>query len=138
MSTIQSQVKRNVFGCFGVKGFTTLVKSSDILVRIMEKLGLLEAKGLALREVREVVASDEHVELVLGSATEIFNVHDNVDYYLLAVRGKNATPLVVTLQINENPLDFEVQKKSMYYRRELMNFQVHRYYRGKDPPLSSS
>ena len=134
MSTIQYQVKKNIFGCFGVEGFTTLIKSSDILVKIIEKLGLLQAKESALEEVQEVVVSDDHVELVLGNAAKIFNFHDNVDYYFLAVRGENAIPLIVAFQINGNPLNDVDKKKSLYYNRELMNFQIHRYYKAKDPP----
>lgn len=42
MSTIQSQVKRRIFGHFKVEGFTTLIKSTDLLKKIMDKLGLIE------------------------------------------------------------------------------------------------
>lgn len=43
MSTIQFQVKKNVFERFGVVRFTSLVKSSDILREIMVKLRVLDS-----------------------------------------------------------------------------------------------
>ncbi|MFX1257275.1 MAG: hypothetical protein ACFFAN_05425 [Promethearchaeota archaeon] len=42
MSTIQAQVKKRIFDRFRVAGFTSLVKSSELLKKIMVKLGLIE------------------------------------------------------------------------------------------------
>ncbi|TFG08626.1 MAG: hypothetical protein EU539_01810 [Promethearchaeota archaeon] len=42
MSTIQSQVKKKIFKQFKVPGFTTLVRSSEALKKIIKKMGLLE------------------------------------------------------------------------------------------------
>jgi len=137
MSTIQSQVKKNVFGRFKVEGFTTLVKSSDILVKIMDKLGLLESQESNLEGSQEVAPSDGQVDVLLGNATEIFNIPNNEDYYIFTVRGKHAVPLIITLQINENPLDLTEDHQSRRQHDKIMEFQIHRYYRTKDPPSSS-
>ncbi len=134
MSTIQAQVKKNIFRRFGVEGFTTLIKSSGILATIMNKLGLLEAQISNLEGVQEVVVSDEHVELVFGNAAKIFNVHKKAEYYFIAVRGKKATPLLVTFKINENQLDIDNKCQSKYQYNAIMDFQVHQYYNAKDPP----
>ncbi|MFX1257376.1 MAG: hypothetical protein ACFFAN_05935 [Promethearchaeota archaeon] len=42
MSTIQAQVKKRIFDRFRVTGFTSLIKSSDLLKKVMVKLGLVE------------------------------------------------------------------------------------------------
>ncbi|NVM34302.1 MAG: hypothetical protein HWN81_01825 [Candidatus Lokiarchaeota archaeon] len=134
MSTIQSQVKRKVFGRYKVDGFTTLIKSSHLLVKIMEKLGILDVQQPVEVEVSEVIEYNEHVEIVLGNATKIF--HNHKEYYFFAVRGKYAIPLVITLQVNEDPLKILSKTRSKYQYNTLMKFKIHRYYREKDPPCS--
>lgn len=44
MSTIQAQVKKNIFERFKVEGFVSLVKSSGLLAKIFEALGLIDGK----------------------------------------------------------------------------------------------
>ncbi|NVM34510.1 MAG: hypothetical protein HWN81_02870 [Candidatus Lokiarchaeota archaeon] len=136
-STIQSQVEKNIFKRFRVKGFTTCVKSSGILTMIITKLGLLEVQESELEVVQEVVESDEHVELVFGNATKIFNNHNNKSYYFFGVRGKHKVPLIITLQVNEDLIGIKDPQHFKSHCNELMSFQVYRYYREKDPPSSS-
>jgi transcription initiation factor TFIIIB Brf1 subunit/transcription initiation factor TFIIB len=50
MSSIQSQVKRRIFDRLQITGFQSLVKSSDLLRNVMEKLGLLHPKMMELPE----------------------------------------------------------------------------------------
>ena len=42
MSTIQSQVKKRIFDHFKIAGFTTLIQSTELLQKIMRKMGLLQ------------------------------------------------------------------------------------------------
>ncbi|MBD3256262.1 MAG: hypothetical protein GF383_14285 [Candidatus Lokiarchaeota archaeon] len=54
MSTIQSQVKRRIFQTFKVPGFKSLVKSSNKLRKVMEKLKIVEPEERAERtKIRE-------------------------------------------------------------------------------------
>lgn len=135
MSTIQTQVKKNIFDRFRVKGFTTLVKSSEILTSTMIKLGLLEAQESKSDESKKVYPSDKNFELVLGNTIQTFNINNNSDNYYFAIRGKNALPLIISLQVNENPFYYEYQKKLEIHHRPLMEFRIHHYYRNKDPPI---
>lgn len=141
MSTVQTQVRSKIFERFHVKGFVSLIKSSDILVKIMEKLGLLEGKELE-EEVFEVVESDDHVEMVLGNVVETFNSHNTLEYYYFAVRGENRTPVIITFRKPEKlrlktqlKLIFNRRIKELKRRREgIPEFGMYHYYSAKDPP----
>lgn len=126
MSTIQSQVKSKVFDRFKVDGFISLIKSSDLLVKIMKKLGLLESE-------EEKAAIENQYEIILGNAAEVFNLHNNLDYYYFAVKGEKCSPMMITLKINEFPLNFE---KSPKVKGDiLLDFEIYKYYSCKDPPI---
>ncbi|MFX1364518.1 MAG: hypothetical protein ACFFCE_19450 [Promethearchaeota archaeon] len=134
MSTIQAQVKKNLFDRFKVKGFTTLVKSSKVLIIIMEKLDILKPQESELEENQKCTPSEGNVELVLGNAKEIFNVHNKKDYYYFAIRENNTVPLGISIKINKSPLSYIDQKQTEIYHKPLMEFIIHQYYREKDPP----
>ncbi|NVM55566.1 MAG: hypothetical protein HWN66_17800, partial [Candidatus Helarchaeota archaeon] len=133
MSTVQVQVRKKIFDRFRVKGFVSLIKSSDLLIKIMEKLGL---SGEHEGEPQEGVATIGRVEIILGSASEVFNSHDNVDYYYFVVKGEGKAPLVMTLKINNLPLNFEIDwRQEDIQVGKLLNFEVYRNFALKDPPL---
>ena len=99
----------------------------------MEKLGLVgEQEG----EPQEGVATIGRVEIILGSASEVFNSHDNVDYYYFVVKGKGKAPIIMTLKINNLPLNFEIDwRQEDIQVGKLLDFEVHRNFALKDPPL---
>ena len=82
MSTIQSQVKKNIIDRFHVSGFVSLVKSAGILKVIMEKLGIIESEN-------------EIIEVEFGNATEIYNHFDNTDFYFHVLKMINGDPLFI-------------------------------------------
>ena len=127
MSTVQAQVKKKVFDRFKVEGFISLIKSSDLLVKIMQKLRLTES------EEQEKALIENQYNIVLGNAAEVFNLHNNIEYYYFAVRGETCSPIIITLKINEFPLNFE--KPPKVKNDTLLNFEIYKYYSCKDPPL---
>ncbi|MFX1501151.1 MAG: TFIIB-type zinc ribbon-containing protein [Promethearchaeota archaeon] len=129
MSTIQTQVKRKIFNKFRVEGFVSLIKSSDLLIKTMEKLGLLEPSPDT-----EVAASEEHVELVFGTASEVFNSHNEFDYYFFAVRGEYKAPAIITVKFNELKNNSHFRRRSKIKRYNLLDFEVYKYYNSKGPP----
>ncbi|MFX0001728.1 MAG: hypothetical protein ACFE88_16580 [Candidatus Hermodarchaeota archaeon] len=130
MSTIQAQVKKKIFEKFKVHGFISLIRSSDILVKIMEKIGVLEK-----READTAIQEEEdYRQIVLGNATNIFNAKDNFDYYYFAMRGQKSTPVIVTLKINDFPLVVKSENRPEIQSNELLNFEIFYYYSTKDPP----
>lgn len=130
MSTVQAQVKKKIFDRFKVKDFVSLIKSSDLLVKIMEKLGLIESVE------QQEVSIEDHVEIVLGNAAETFNMQNTIGYYYFAVRGETKSPIIITLKINGFPLNFE--KPPKLKTQVLLNFELYKYQSSKDPPLIAS
>ncbi|MFW9989890.1 MAG: hypothetical protein ACFFC3_14660 [Candidatus Odinarchaeota archaeon] len=140
MSTVQSQVKKNIFERFRVEGFTSLIKSSDTLIEIMIKLGLLEghkSKSEMSQEAQEGIVSNKRVDLILGNAKAIFNIHNNISDYLFAMRGINSAPLMLTCNTYENPLCYNNNTEVNTHYEPFMNFKIYHYYKQKDPPVFS-
>jgi len=80
MSTIQFQVKNRIH----MEGFTTLVRSSELLKRFMIKMGVIEY-------VEDVITEQEKesaiIEVQVGNAQRVFNpLHD---YYVFGVSDAN-------------------------------------------------
>jgi hypothetical protein len=72
MCTIQSQVKRRIFERFKVEGFTTLIKSTDLLKQVMDKLGLIDSELLeAKKEKKEGAETEREENLVERRKKEI-------------------------------------------------------------------
>ncbi len=145
MSTIQSQVKKRIFDQFHVNGFVSLIKSSDLLIKIMEKLGLLELAHSTEESINRA-DSEEPVELVMGNAVEIFNRHNTLDYYYFALKDNNRSPVAITLNAPEKikkssilKLALSLNTKKIRILKEQKNIQpeleILRYHCSKGPPL---
>jgi len=154
MSTIQVQVKRKILEHFKVDGFVSLVRSSDLLERILERLGLVERQE---SNVKDDIEESDIVEIKLGNAVPVFNSHNRFDYYCFAIRGEEHSQVNICLKINHNPLDYTLanpskgkkKKKRKKIRRKkkdffflftplnLIDFQIfkYKYPPSKDPPL---
>ena len=92
MSTIQSQVKSRIFDRFRVSGFVSLIKSSEVLRKIMIRLGLIE-----------VVSS----EIKLGNAVQVFNYFSDRNYYTCLFKNI-AGNYSILLSKNGRSLDFNL------------------------------
>jgi len=132
MSTIQLQVKRKILKHFKVDGFVSLVRSSDLLERILERLGLLEKQD---SNVKDDIEESDIVEITLGNAVQVFNSHNRFDYYCFAIRGQEHSQVNICLKINQNPLDYHLAKFSKAIPNSLIDFQIFKYSPSKDPPL---
>lgn len=139
MSTVQAQVKKKIFRKFKVDGFVSLIKSSDLLVQIIEKLGLIDTPQMGTEmeheEVpQELLESEESVELIFGNVAEVFNSHNNRNYYYFAVKGVNNTPLIISIDINEFPLTNDSEFCSEVTSNNLLDCRIFKYYNTKGPP----
>ena len=131
MSTIQTQVEKRIFERFRVPGFISLVKSSDLLKRILIRLGIEEA-------VNED-GGNEIVEIKLGNASQIFPGGDSSEYYFYAIKDNSSGPIIISLELFDHigareftdtvrDIDNPVVVKDL--RLEVMNFHI-----GKGPPI---
>lgn len=130
MSTVQAQVKKKLFDRFRVKGFESLIRSSDLLKTIIQKLGLIEY------EAPEEVVTSDRVDIVVGTITRPFNIHSTIDHYFFAIRGNDYALTVITLKVNEFLLEISnSKKKEGNLCPSLLEFEIYNYYPHKGPPL---
>ncbi len=103
MSTIQWQVKDRIFERLRIEGFSSLVKSSEMLVRVMVKLGVIEPEhdDEADANVKLEKGALNVVEVKLGNAVQTFNHYDNTEFYLFALANGCGTNTLVGLKIYE-------------------------------------
>ena len=128
MSIIQKQVEQDIIEKYNVKDFVSLVKSSRILEKIFTKLGLVVTPEVEIEKV-------EKVELVFGNANEIFNHHDDINYYLFSMCSENQTATIVYVKIHNPLMNFEVSAKPKKQTNKFLEFEIVRYSNGKGPPL---
>ena len=132
MSTIQTQVKKRIFERFRISGFVSLVKSSDILKKIMSKLGLVD----------DCVEEDSHIiEVKLGSAAQVFNSSENIEFNMFAVKDNLGLPITISLQLfdrmkNDSPTKGG-EKRIQGVAKDL-GMEVAMFHTGKGPPLISA
>ena len=132
MSTIQSQIKRKIFEKFKVQGFVSLVRSSELLSKVMKKLGLLNIHQQI--EEQEEKATAEKVDIILGKAVQVFNPHNNIDYYFFAFRSKDNRPIFVFIDLYHPLINYDLTDVQKVRASKLFDFEVVKYYRTKDPP----
>jgi transcription initiation factor TFIIIB Brf1 subunit/transcription initiation factor TFIIB len=130
MSTVQFQVRERIFNQFRVAGFVSLVRSSDLLRTIMEKLGLLEPEEDPDDEPADLV------EIIVGNASQVFNCNNGVDYYFFAVRDDQDNPVIMTVKIYNALFSKKPNFDQQAQETRLFDYERLIYYRAKGPPIS--
>lgn len=145
MSTIHFQIKKRIFERFNNSEFVSLVKSSEILKKIIKKFDLFEIQdnidGEGESKLREVTLNI--ININLGNTIQVFNNYDPFEYYLYALKTNNGYPLFISLKTFPPTIKFEIQKvntstnRNKFNRLEERLFDVEflKYYVGKDPPV---
>jgi transcription initiation factor TFIIIB Brf1 subunit/transcription initiation factor TFIIB len=137
MSTVQFQVKKRIFERFRLPGFISLVRSSGLLKRFMEKVGLLEGEPLEVEFIQEEPDHPEEnvVSIKLGSGRHIFNRYN--DHYLIGSVGDNKTITLCYLEVYGHH-KYRGRKSTKRVRSNkgvLFDLTSGEYYHKKDPPL---
>ena len=119
MSTIQSQVKKNIFNTFKITGFVSLVRSSEVLKETLIKMGVFNPE-------QEIIIDNEPTDIVevkLGNGTKIFNSNDKLKYYFYILKDRNRLPLFISLKCHDsNGFDLVV-------------FEILKFFPSKGPPF---
>ena len=129
MSTIQFQVRKRLFEKHHVEGFTTLVRSYELLKRFMIKMGVIE-------DEEDVISEEEQdngiIEVQLGNAHRIFNpLHD---YYVFGISDANTNndnnilPTIGYLEVYNSPNKKTIKKGKWF------NLTLGEYFPAKGPP----
>ncbi|MFW9947123.1 MAG: DC1 domain-containing protein [Candidatus Odinarchaeota archaeon] len=95
MSTIHKQVEKKIFERLRVPGFKSLVRSANLLKEVMVKLGVLLDQFM----------DNDIIEITLGTAQQVFNAHDTIDYYFYALKDTENNPHIFSLGINREVID---------------------------------
>jgi hypothetical protein len=139
MSTIQFQVKKRIFERFKLPGFISLVRSSGLLKRFMEKVGLLEGEQLEVEVVKEESDDPEEnvVSIKLGRGYQIFNPHN--DHYLIGGISDNKTITLCYLEVysHHKPKGRKSTKRAKNNKSVWFDLTSGEYYQKKGPPLVS-
>ncbi len=145
MSTIHRQVERKVIQRFRVPGFKSLVKSADILKKVMHKLGLLDPAFADLSEVSENGAQcDDIVQIVLGNANQVFNgLNESEEYYLFVKDASGYLVASVAKNQDHNKISYSLLNNESAMKNkydeinddEAVKVELWKYYSPKGPPL---
>ncbi|MHA1292427.1 MAG: hypothetical protein ACTSQJ_07150 [Promethearchaeota archaeon] len=151
MSTIHSQVRKKIFERFKISGFISLVKSSDLLEKLMNKMGLIvKQESFIENEIslknpsnQEKSSPIEIVEIQLGNVYNVFNNLNKVEYYFYILKDNNDYPLFISLKSftsNEryNSLKLSKLKSDTASKKPvdiLFEIKLYKFYSCKDPPL---
>ncbi len=144
MSTIQSQLKTKIIEKYKIPNFVSLVKSTDILRKILVALKIIEDdvdNPLARKEdlaARTIVDNDLVQITLTGEGTSIFPRDEEDEYYHFAIKDVNDHPVFIEIKTKLGRMLERFNKRKKSYKRTqgpLFVFNKYRYYRDKGPPL---
>jgi len=149
MSTIHRQVERKVIERFRVPGFRSLVKSADLLKKVMTKLGVLDpafidVDGESVDYEDSLVDGADIVQVVLGNATQVFNNLNESNEFYLFLKTINGYLFATITQnhntcINNNRKFVNVKsvgKVEKCENKKFVKLELWRYYNPTGPPLT--
>jgi len=145
MSTIHRQVEKKVIQRLNVSGFLSLVKSADLLKRVMQKLGVLDPAFVNVSEISECEAQrDDIVQIVLGNASQVFNnLNESEEYYfvvkdasgyLVASVAKNQNNEIENNTQDSTRLSISNKKDNTDEKEEGVKVELWRYHNPTGPP----
>jgi len=145
MSTIHRQVEKKVMQRFKVPGFKSLVKSADLLKKVMNKLGVLDPSFIDVSEKPEPSSeTDDMVLVVLGNAKQVLNsLNKSNSYYLFLrnLRGFSVTSIIneenndKTKKIPFTDDDNITHKSDKIDNKDKVKLELLKYFNPKGPPI---
>ena len=145
MSTIHRQVERRVIQRFNVPGFKSLVKSADLLKKVIGKLGVLNPGFVDPIEVsKNSLEHDDIVQIVLGNASQVFNSLNGSEGHFLFVREASGYLVASITSKQDNPNTnrnpnykefYASDKNEIYDDQEPLKVELWRYHNPKGPPI---
>jgi len=145
MSTIHRQVERRVIQRFNVPGFKSLVKSADLLKKVIGKLGVLNPGFMdSVEDSKNSLEHDDIVQVVLGNASQVFNSLNGSNEHFFFIKDASGY-LVASItnkqdnSIANNRLNFKDYnasgKKEILSDQETVKVALWKYYNPKGPPI---
>jgi len=145
MSTIHRQVERRVIQRFNVPGFKTLVKSAELLKKVMEKLGVLDQGSVDPIEVsNNSLENDDIVQVVLGNVRHVYNSINRSEEHFLIVKEASGY-LVASIANKQDNLNtnhklnfnesYGSDNNEIYDDQEPLKVELWKFYNPKGPPV---
>jgi len=145
MSTIHRQVERRVIQRFNVPGFKTLVKSAELLKKVMGKLGVLDQGFIDPIEVsKNSLENDDIVQLILGNARQVFNSLNRSEEHFFIVKEASGY-LVASIANKQDNLNtnhklnfeefYDSDKNEIYDAQEPVKVELWKFHNPKGPPV---
>ncbi len=145
MSTIHRQVERRVIQRFNVPGFKTLVKSAELLKKVMEKLGVLDQGSVDPIEVsNNSLENDDIVQVVLGNVRHVYNSINRSEEHFLIVKEASGY-LVASIANKQDNLNtnhtlnfkefYDSDKNEIYEDQEPVKVELWKFHNPKGPPV---
>jgi len=145
MSTIHRQVERRVIQRFNVPGFKTLVKSAELLKKVMQKLDVLDQGFVApIEGSKNSVENDDIVQVVLGNASKVFNSLNGSKEHFLIVKEASGY-LVASIAKKQDNLNtnhklnfkesYGPDNNEIYDDQEPVKVELWKFYNPKGPPV---
>ncbi len=125
-STIHKQIENNLIERFNIHGFTSLIKSKDIIKAVAKKLKLIEI-------------TDEIVEIKLGNAVQTINYSEGTELQWYVIKEDTGLPILISLKIqnsHEKLQDSDDKNTETDFYKRFFELKITRFMTGKDPPLS--
>jgi len=145
MSTVHRQVERRVIQRFNVPGFKSLVKSADLLKKVIGKLGILNPGFVdPIEDSNNSLEHDDLVQVVLGNASQVFNsLNGNNEHFLFVKEASGYLVASITNKqdnsIANNKLNFKEyyvsDKNEICNDQEVVKVALWKYYNPKGPPV---
>lgn len=139
MSTIHTQVKRRIFNQFHTNGYVSLVRSKDVLKKIMIRLDLIDPHLIELEPLDEQEDGAEELYrfITLGSAQPVFSHHEDKLYNLNVVKYASEEELFVALVIKpfQNMYSWLNHKIKKQNKRQEVHIELWRFQYPTGPPL---
>ncbi|MFX0029861.1 MAG: hypothetical protein ACFE8B_11665 [Candidatus Hermodarchaeota archaeon] len=133
MSTIQLQVRKKIFERFKLSGFSTLVRSADLLKKFMVKIGLIkDEKPEFDLDIKE--EGNDIIQICLGKSSPVHNPLN--EHYLFESLADNGTMSYTYIEVY-NQLE-SIHKRVRKSRTNELWFELthQEFYPFKGPPLS--
>lgn len=115
MSTIQGQIKKNVFEKMNISGFTSLVRSADLLKKAMEQLGIIISDKEKNSDLKFKEKSKESKKIEFIEVKRVINAKNRDKDYLLFFKTSHNKIIVINL---------EKHGKKIRNQKSILNFPI--------------
>ncbi len=108
MSTIQSQIKTNIFDRLNISGFTSLIRSANLLKKVMQKMGILSPTEEENEDSPSIQEKENVIQIKFKKIEDIFNSNNSDELHYLNLSNDNDDePVFLIIKKNKRLSDMK-------------------------------